>query len=242
MDTLLQLGLLEEAKAAGEALQALIKETGNTEPEGRMLAIMAEVLGREGDLAGARSFAERALEGAIQGQSKGLQVRAHRVLAWLDMRVGARDAAIARAEEALALAERIGARTQVQELTGLLGELYLADGRAPREAMAYFETQEAVAADREIALFLAAARFGRAAAAPCKREARVLATQAAEGLQTLISTMPEDEAARFMALPERARVAGGDYHGFSLPVRLADRAKALWLRLRAFHSPAALAP
>ncbi|MDB5098346.1 MAG: hypothetical protein JWM80_2767 [Cyanobacteria bacterium RYN_339] len=235
MDVLLQLGLLEEAKAAGEALQALIKETGNTEPEGRMNAIMAEILGREGNLAGARSFAERALEGAIAAQSKGLQARAHRVLAWLDMQAEAWPQAITRAEEALALAERIGARTQVQELAGLLGELTLASGGAARVAAAYFETQEAVASEREVGLFLASARFGRAAAAPCRREARELAAAAVESLRGLTDAMTPEAAASFLAIPERARVLGGDYHGFSLPRRLADRAAALWLKIRTFY-------
>src|SRR5438093_678448 len=71
------------AAETGQALRALIAETGTTEPESRLNALMAEVLARQGRLAEARAAAALARESAEAAQAHGVRVRSQKVEAWL---------------------------------------------------------------------------------------------------------------------------------------------------------------
>jgi tetratricopeptide (TPR) repeat protein len=235
MEVLLQLGRLAEAKAIGESLQALIAETGNTEPEGRLNVLMADLLGREGDLPLARDYANRALEAALAAQSKGLQVRASRTLAWLEMLSEDWEAAYERASNAFALANRVGAKAMAQELAGILGELALARGCSQVECEGHFRVMEVMARQTDMPQSLALAYFGLAACDPCKPASKALAEDGAQRIREIAATLDVEGAAYFVSVAERKRVMDGDRHAFSLPRRLSNRGQALWLKIRTLY-------
>ena len=215
-EALLLQGRLSEARQAAEALQALMKETGNTEQEGEVAALLGEILARQGEHEIARAMLDRALSTAITFQAKGAQVRALKGQAWIGAREGRWEEAAATAEKALALASQINMRYLQAELEGLRGELALASGA--EGAPAHFAAMAELALEVGNPLLLAQARFGQAAAAPYEETAPALAAEAKELVETTGSVLAEEGRQAMSALLEIKRVEEGNYVGFSLPL------------------------
>ncbi len=93
-------------------------------------ALEARIALDRGDLAGARSSAERAIADAPDGEPSNelLLARPREVLCWLELREGRLDRARVLAEQALELAGRVGARATMARAHALIASVALAAG------------------------------------------------------------------------------------------------------------------
>jgi tetratricopeptide (TPR) repeat protein len=220
VDVLLQLGRLGEARAQGRVLQALLTETGDRDPESRVNVLMAEALGREGDLVSARAVLDRALTASVAARARGMQVRVLATMAWLSLQEGGWREAKGVAEEALPIAKAIGSQYQMARLQCLLGSALMAGGQPG--AAAAFEAAVSTARTIGAGALHAQALFGLAAADPHAPRAFDHAAEAARLLERLVAPLDAESRAAYLSLKERAQVASGDHIGFGRPVREGD--------------------
>ncbi|MEB3328128.1 MAG: diguanylate cyclase [Candidatus Sericytochromatia bacterium] len=209
LEVQLFLGRLEDARGTGEVLQALIQETGNTEPESRMQALAGEVLIRLGQLPAGRELLEASVAAARNAHARGIQVRAGRALAWATLHEGKLDEAERLAQEAFETAQGIGARHQVALLACLRGEIALQAGRVDL-ARGHYDTALAEATHMANPLLRALALHGQASAEPRGRAGKQKLTEAQKLLRALVAELDEEPRGWFVALPERARVLSGE--------------------------------
>lgn len=122
---LLHTGDLAGARRAYEDSLALKRQLGA--PIGMTLSNLADVLSEAGNFAGARSLLEEALErGRAGGDLRGT-ASALNSLAGADLRLGDREAARARSDEALAIFRQLDAKGQIAETLALRGAVALGD-------------------------------------------------------------------------------------------------------------------
>lgn len=201
----LHMGLLNEACTTGETLTALIKETGNSEPESRMQALYGEVLVRLGETETGAKLVEQALASAQKAHAKGIQGRAMRALAWCRMRQGRLEEAQHIATTALAITNKIGARFQSLQVLLLQGELAIRQGNLA-VAAEVFETAKRSAENQANPLMRALALHGLASAHPYQRTSKQQLIEAQRTLRRLLETLEPDAKETFLSLPERQRV------------------------------------
>lgn len=209
VEILLYLGRLEEAKAQGEVLQALIAETSNTEPESRLQGLLGEVLARTGSPAEGLPLIEASVAASTKAHAKGQQVRAKRALAWWQKRAGQLAEAKATAEDALATAQRIGARFQAAQARQVLGEVALLEGNI-EAANAHFQAMVAMAEEHGYKLLRALGQFGGAAVAPTSRPSKAAVMEAQKALRAVVADLDADAKAAFLSLDERKALSEGD--------------------------------
>ncbi|MFP5504063.1 MAG: hypothetical protein ACLGIN_16380, partial [Candidatus Sericytochromatia bacterium] len=217
VEIFLYLGRTDEAKAAGTALEAMIKETGNTEPESRLQAFMAEILGREGQKDAAFEQVETSLKAATAAHAKGMQVRALKVLSWLKQLNGQGAEAKADAEKALAIAEKIGAKFQRAQLLGILGEVALSGGQQA-EGLKRFEAMKVAGDELGSKLIRAMGLFGLSAANGTAKAAKSQLVESQKLLKSLVEGLDEEGKKAFFSLAERQRIVDGDTQSLSRPV------------------------
>jgi hypothetical protein len=213
VQVLVHLGQLGPAREAADELASLIAETGDREPESRLYVAMAEILGRSGDLEGARAYADRAHLAALAAHAKGVQVRALAIQAWLALAAGNYQDVRALSKDGLALSTRIGAKAQTAQLYLALGEASLALGQ--EGAAEAFDLVEAIADEVASPVLRAQALFGQAAARPVSGHAHVLAAEARDLLEDFAAGLDAEARDAFFAIKERRRILDGDYVGFS---------------------------
>ncbi len=207
----LVIGHLGMAKTSAKELIALIKETGNTEPEIRMNVCLGEIVARQGDLGGGGEYVKLALEEARAAGAKSMEARALKVRAWIAVQTGEWAEAKSDAEVALALARKLGMKYLIAELEGVLGEIALATRQG--DAMYHFENMEDLATITKSDLLLAMAQFGQAAAIGSPMQAVPLVQKAQALLQALLAPLDEDTRLCFGNLRERSRILEGDFVG-----------------------------
>ena len=209
LEILFYLGRLDEAKETGETLTTLIKETGNTEPESRMQAMLGEVLSHQHQPEAGKELIDLAVAASFKAHAKGIQVRALKARAWWECQAGQTAEAKATAEQALAISEKIGSKFQTALIRGLLGEIavYTADGPA---AIAHFQAMQKIGEELGSTLFRAMALYGQAAAAPTSKAAKQQSTEAMKLVKHLGEGLDEESRKLFFSLPERARVQAAD--------------------------------
>jgi tetratricopeptide (TPR) repeat protein len=212
-EMLLLFGQLQEGRAAAEALKALIAETGDKEPEGRLNTLLAEILARLGDMAAAKQAADHALRHANATRAKGIQVRTQAVKAWVAMWEGSQEEARRLAEGTLVLAHRIGSQYQLARLWGLLGELAARAGKP--DAVKHFREQSTIADAMGLRLLQAEACFGQAATTSDEADARALLQEAQGTLNALAAELDGEVRDRFLSLPERERILQGELSAFA---------------------------
>jgi diguanylate cyclase (GGDEF)-like protein len=217
LEILLYLGRLDEAKACGDALEALIKETGNTEPESRMQAYMAEILCRLGDKEKAAELIDLALNGATAAHAKGMQVRALRIKSWLALQNGQLADAKQFGEQALSIAEKIGAKFQRAQVLGVLGEAALAGGQTA-EGLKRFEAMKAGGDELGSKLIRSLALFGSAAANGTAKTAKAQTVESQKLLKSLVEGLDAEGKQFFFSLAERQRIVDGDTAALTKPV------------------------
>ncbi|MDB5098670.1 MAG: guanylate cyclase, partial [Cyanobacteria bacterium RYN_339] len=213
MQVLVHLGQLPAARAAADELAELIAETGDREPESRLYVAMAEILGRTGDLDGARGYADRARLAALAAHAKGMQVRALAIQAWLALANGHHQEVRTIAKDGLAISTRIGSKALTAQLYLALGEASLATGQ--EGAAEAFDLVEAIADEVASPVLRAHALFGQAAARPHSGHAHVLAAEARDLLEDFASGLEPAARDAFFGLKERARIVEGDFQAFS---------------------------
>ena len=207
----LVIGHLGMAKSTAKGLIALIKETGNTEPEIRMNVCLGEIVARQGDLGGGREYVKLALEEALAAGAKSMEARALKVRAWIAVQTGEWAEAKADAEAALGLARKLGMKYLIAEAEGILGEIALATRQG--DAMYHFENMEDLASITKSDLLLAMAIFGQAAAIGSPMKAVPMVQRAQKLLHALLAPLDEDTRLCFGNLRERARILEGDFVG-----------------------------
>jgi tetratricopeptide (TPR) repeat protein len=192
-------------------------ETGDREPEARVNLFMSELLGRQGELPGARAYVERALTASVAAHAKGMQARTLANMAWLSLLEGDWRGARRMAEEALGIAKSIGSQYQMARLYLLIGQAMLSGGQ--EGAVAPFESARAIAQTIGAKTLESLALFGMAAADPYGGQAPERVAEAQAILNQLAASLDEEGRACFLSLKERQQVLGGDYIGFGLPSR-----------------------
>lgn len=210
---LLHMGRLDEAQAEGERLMTLLKETGNSDPEGHVLAMLGEVKARRADYDGAHADLEAALAIARAGEAKGLEVQGLKAQAYIALRREDFATATQLAREALIVAHRIGVRYQTAELMGILGESCIATGDVA--AGGYFKSMTEAAEEMGAKLLEALGLFGQAAAKPYDEEAKKHASKAQNLVHAMVVGLEPDHVEAFWGLLERQRVMKGNYIDFS---------------------------
>ncbi len=211
---LIVMGRLQEALEAGEALRALLAETGNTEPDGHVLAMLGEVRARLGDLAGAEADLEQALAIARAGEAKGLEVHVLKAQAYIALRREDFDGAATIAKGALLLSHRIGTRFQTAETLGVLGESLIAKG--DKEAAGYFKAMTDHGQAMGATLIEALGIFGQAAANPYDEQAKKHAGRAQQLVHAMVVGLDPGAVDHFWSLTERQRVMKGNFIDFSI--------------------------
>jgi predicted ATPase len=206
------LGQLTEAAQAGELLASLIAETGNTEPEGRMHVLMAEVRGREGQMEQAKWHVENALQVATRTHAKGIRAMALTAKAWIALREKDWEAARLHGTSALELARQIGAGRTLGDALGILGEAALATGQGDAEA--HFNEMATLSIAMRSPDLQALALFGQAAAKPYAATATDLVRQAQQLLQSTAEDLTVEMRPGFHCALERARVLEGNFIAF----------------------------
>jgi tetratricopeptide (TPR) repeat protein len=214
---LLHMGRAQEARDTAEGLRVLLQATGNSEPEGQVLAMLGEARAQLGDLVGARSDLDEAMRLAVRDRAQGLQVKVRKLRVWLSLRAEAYAEAMKEARETLELANRLGMRLQAAELLGLIGEaqIALADG----EALATFTAMAGEAEAMGARLLEALARFGQAASRPYDEGAKGLTARAQQLVQGLVAGLDELAVQQFFSPVERQRVFRGNHIDFSIAKR-----------------------
>lgn len=214
-DVLAYLGRTEEAARACERLLALMVETGNLEPQGRLCATWGTLLSRVGDKAESQAYLDQAVGVAEAGGSRGTLLRARLGQARLALAEERWEAAGVACEAALPLAREVGARHLEAEALGLRGEWALATQAGG--AAADFASMSELAAAIGAPLLAAEAAFGQAAAEPYAAGAGAHAARAKALLDQVLAPLDEDAQTAALALAERKRIATGNYIDFSLP-------------------------
>ncbi|MEB3197233.1 MAG: diguanylate cyclase [Candidatus Sericytochromatia bacterium] len=205
----LQLGRLEQARATGQALTALIQETGNTEPESRMQAMLGEVLVRLGKSDTGVNLVTQSLEASRKARAKGNQVRALRTLAWCELQAGQLERACALAEEARTMALTIGAQHQGMLASLLQGEVLLRLGQADQAALCFEHAKQGAEA-LGTPLQRAAALHGLASVNPYQRVNKQRFVEAQKVFRTLLEDFDDEARRHFVSLPERLRIQGAE--------------------------------
>jgi tetratricopeptide (TPR) repeat protein len=211
---LLVMGRLAEARDAAEALRALLAETGNTEPDGHVLAMLGEARARLGDLDAAEADLEKALAIARAGEAKGLEVQVLRTQAYIALRREKFDLAGQIAKTALLVSHRIGTRYQTAETLGILGESLIASGDAA--AAGYFKSMAEDGKAMGATLLEAMGLFGQAAAQPYDEAAKKHAGRAQQLVHAMVVGLDPQATESFWSLTERQRVMSGNYIDFSI--------------------------
>jgi tetratricopeptide (TPR) repeat protein len=215
-EVLLLMGRLDAAADSAEKLRRLMQETGNLEPQARLYALLGEVIGRQGDLEGARAYLDGALAIATLGLVRGTEARVLKGQAWLAMRAGEWEVAQLQGTSALALARTLQMAYMQAELEDLLGEVALATGRP--EAYQHFQEMASICAAHDYVLLEAQASFGLAAARPYAPGVADEVAKAQAQLQRLAAGLDEEARSCFLGSTERARILQGNHIAFSLPI------------------------
>ncbi len=212
----LMFGKASQARLACDALRALIAETGNKEMAGRLDLLDAHLARLSGERARADELARRvASEARLRGE-RALQLDALFAQAQGAADAGEWERTNSLAAEGLALARALGALGREAELLGLRGLAALREGTD--KAVEHFTAMEAWAEGAAAPLALAAALFGRAAAAPFAEQAAARAGRAKAILEEVAGRLTEPDRAAFLARPDRQAILGGDFRAHGQPV------------------------
>ncbi|MEB3222037.1 MAG: AAA family ATPase [Candidatus Sericytochromatia bacterium] len=214
---LLNLGRAQEARDVAEGLRLLLQSTGNTEPEGHVLAMLGEARAQLGDLVGARSDLDEAMRLALRDRAQGLQVKVRKRCVWLALRAEAYEEALQLGRETLEMANRLGMRVQATELLGLIGEAQIALGDV--ESLNSFAAMVKEAEAMGARLLEAMGSFGVAASRPYAENAKAVAGRAKQIVQSLVAGLDESASRQFFNPAERQRVFQGNYIEFSIAKR-----------------------
>ncbi|MEB3198889.1 MAG: AAA family ATPase [Candidatus Sericytochromatia bacterium] len=214
MALLLYLGRAADALETADGLLDLLKLTGNTEPEGHVLAMRAEAKARMGNLAGAQRDLETAWAKALEGGAQALMIHVHRERAWIALREEHYEKAKLEVEAGLVLAEKTDAILSLCDLLGLLGETRLALGDS--EAAMAFQRLTELASHSGSRLQEALGYFGQAASRPYDPEAKRHAERAQQLVHSMVAGLDGEAVKHFWNPIERQRVMQGNYIDFSL--------------------------
>jgi tetratricopeptide (TPR) repeat protein len=217
VELLLLVGQHEGAMVAARGLRELIDQTGNTEPEPKLNALLAEAHLRRGEQEDAAWRAELAYQAALVSQSKGGQVRALRVKAAAAASGGRWQEARALAERGMTLAASIGARLEASRLACALGEATIALGLAG--AFAHYDTAVGYAREAGAPALEAVALYGMACARPHDPEAHARVLRARDMLRAVRETLPAGIQTAYGAMDEHARILYHSHHFHSTPRR-----------------------
>jgi putative nucleotidyltransferase with HDIG domain len=207
VETLLQLGRLQEAMHAAQEARDLISSTGNTEIETRLWVSMGEIHARLGEEPAARSYFERALERAKAGEELHIQARAAKGLAWMDIESGQRESAEAHLEVALELARSLSLRLLEAECLLLAGQL--AEGPV---ALAHYEKAYGAAESLNVPGLQALALYGQGKLTTEPEAGLALIKQAKSRLAVLLEQLSIEDADAYLSFMERARLQREELH------------------------------
>lgn len=205
IETMLNLGRLQDALRAAQEARDLVSSTGNTEIETRLWTYMGEIHGRLGEDPAARSYFERAKEAAAKADELHILARAEKGLAWMDIASGDLDSAEAHLAAALDLSRRQQLRYVEAEGEYLRGALALAKN-APDEALGHFQEAAAMAAELGAPALEAIALHGQSKSTKNPNQAKDLLSQAKTKQQILLEQLDEAGAEAFLSFMERAQL------------------------------------
>lgn len=192
----------------------LVDEIGALElapPLGLPDAARSEYLGRLGRAEEGLAIAEAALTAGQKAGDHAVVIRAAIARAAIALAAEDWEAADHAASEGLAMALSAGHPLSAARLHGILGEAAL--GRGDAGAPEHFAAMKALADAAGARALQAQARFGLAASDPQPGAAEQVA-QAQALVRELVAGLAPEAAARVLALPELARIMGGNHLAF----------------------------
>ncbi len=204
IDAYLHAGRLPAALNAAQELQFLLRSQESQEGQIRLWAQLAEIHGRMGQTEMAEEFADRAVEGGLELDAKGLVVRALAARAWLARQAGHLDHARKLGERAASMAQLVGGRLLAAIATAELAEACLAKGDPT--ATQHFQALQTVADQMGTPLWRAHALYGQSAVAGVGEGAIAMLIEAQKILRGLACDLEDADARAFLEQPGHRRI------------------------------------